>query len=65
MNHERPDDREHVQQVDGTAASAELWLDEALAETFPASDPIPWRREVLQPAEAEATGAMLQSGAGQ
>jgi hypothetical protein len=53
MNNKQPDDSEDHGPVRGEAASSELWLDEALAETFPASDPIPWRHEVA-PAKSEA-----------
>lgn len=49
----QPDDSEPHEPLSGDAAS-ELWLDEALAETFPASDPIPWRRETPQLVETEA-----------
>ena len=55
MSQKRLHDSEHLQRVRSGWASADQWLDEALAETFPASDPVSWGHEARMPTELEAT----------
>jgi starvation-inducible DNA-binding protein len=58
MSHLRHEGNEPLQRESSEWATADRWLDEALAETFPASDPLSWGREVRMAAtETEAAGA--------
>lgn len=47
--HEGPNER------DPSASSDDVWLDEVLKETFPASDPIPWRHKDIDATRVEAS----------
>lgn len=40
---------------DQSASSDDAWLDEVLKETFPASDPIPWRHKDVDATRVEVS----------
>jgi hypothetical protein len=57
MSYLRHEGNEPLQRERSEWATADRWLDEALAETFPASDPLSWGSEVRMAAtETEAAG---------